>query len=554
MKRLCFCTIVALFSVVGLVADEKVITPTLDKVALFKNGYIIVHQSIDIPAPGFYRWDSVPAAVHGTFFVESDLEIEIRTTRRETLVTEEKVLPPHSLESLIGKRIGVRTNTAPLGHVGGTLIGFTSQERTRNNLGNVRPAFPTDWSLILQEECGYRFFIPMATISMIETEPTDSDKQDHVPYERTEIKPVMTFHVKEQSGKSAGKIHMMYLTQGATWAPSYRIKLLNDTTLSLEQTTVLRNEWLPIHDAEISLVSGFPQIETAGVLSPFLPSLTLEQFLLQLSMPPGQVRSTGTDFRSQMITNTGMLSNVAVPSVDVAFAAFPAQGEGPDIHYNNIGRRTLAVGDSLILTTGKAETAYERVLSCDLTDSVLAHWRQNAARAANMQIEVFDVVKFANPLPFPMTTAPVTITDVQRFLGQSKTFWVNPQQLTTVNITKVMNVSVAYSDELELDTQPVSTMRYGGRNYQQVSVTGTVEIVNRRGEPVTLHLTNVVLGAFDRTQKLGVECSIAPTMQTLLPIQWEYAPNSTVRLHWEIPLQPGEKKDLTIQSSRWIPN
>jgi hypothetical protein len=49
---------------------------------LFKNGFTVVRQAIDIPAPGVYRWDEVPSAIHGTFFIESDLNIEIRTTQR----------------------------------------------------------------------------------------------------------------------------------------------------------------------------------------------------------------------------------------------------------------------------------------------------------------------------------------------------------------------------------------------------------------------------------------------------------------------------------------
>ena len=501
MKRLCFCIAAILFSATVLVAEEQTVTPTLERVAMFKNGYIIVQQIIDIPAPGTYCWENVPVAVHGTFFTESDLDIEIRTTHREI-----EIPPAYST------------------------VREPAQQRIR--------------------------------------------------------KPTMIFNAKPLSGKTAGKIRMIYLTQGATWAPSYRVKLLDNKTLTLEQSVVLLNEWMPIRDAEIALVSGFPQIETAGILSPLHPDQTLRQFLAQLVSPGSGLAMDSKGMMSQMAGNArsrdeNLLLRESPSSFDIA--ATPV--EGPDIHYNSIGKRTLEVGDSLVLTTGRGQTTYERVQTCDLSTSALGQLLQLRTNASGSSIrvddpDVFEVIKFLNPLPFPMTTAPVAVTDSLRFLGQSKTNWVNPNQPASVNITKVMNVSVSYIDELDLSRKPEempatpnnippmagpfgdsadtplwSVRRYPAYNsnvYRLCPVHGTIEITNRRNEPIMLHLTSAMVGVIDLDKKLIADCDVPPKTQTLIPSNREYAPNNVARLYWEIPLQPGEKKTITIKSSRWL--
>ena len=587
MKRLCCIVLVCFFAAAPEyrlnAAEERTVTPALERVSLFKNGYIIVQQSIDIPASGLYRWDNVPLAVHGTFFTESDLDVEIRTTSQQSAITESKEKIPNSLEDFIGRRVSVLFGTPPKQY-DGTLVSVAAPNHYTDNRAGIAPSMMAIPSLLIQKD-GNRghVFVPIkdiAEFSIADFEPGNTETT------RTEKKPVMFFNAKAMPEMTAGKIQIMYLTQGATWAPSYRVKLLDSKTLSLEQNVVLLNEWMPIHNAEIALVSGFPQIETAGVVSPLHPDQSLRQFLAQLQSPSaglarGDAGGMMSQSRSRFVSNEGSFDDKSVTPIAFDITATP--GEGPDIHYNSIGKRTLEVGDSLALTTGKAEAAYERVLSCDLSDLVLNFWRQNAARGANIQIaepEVFEVLKFANPLSFPMTTAPVTITDSQRFIGQSKTNWVSPRQPASVNITKVLNVSVTYLDEIDLSRRPdempeipnrvplisgfgdelsvhplwsVGVFPWNSSNrFRLIPIRGTLEITNRRDESVTLHLTGAAVGVVELAKQSIAECDVPPKSQTVVPANREYAPNSVSRLYWELTLQPGEKKVLTLQSSRWV--
>ena len=223
-----------------------------------------------------------------------------------------------------------------------------------------------------------------------------------------------------------------------------------------------------------------------------------------------------------------------------------AAGEGPDIHYNSLGRRTLEIGDTLSLPLGKGEAEYRRVLECDLTLQILGHHdRQRTDRLtalSDITGEVFDVLKFQNPLSWPMTTAPAMVTEQSRFLGQSQSGWVNPQQIASVKITKVMNASVTCFETMEM-IEPIATQKFFDRPYFKRPVSQTIEIVNRRNEEVTLQLNGCYLG---NTEKIEPK----PTKRTLSARS--FFPNVLNDLFWELTLKPGESKTITLTGTRWV--
>src|ERR1700674_3094085 len=98
------------------------------------------------------------------------------------------------------------------------------------------------------------------------------------------------------------------------------------------------------------------------------------------------------------------LSNSIRPIDDPRFklGAIP-EGEGVDLHFQPIGKRSLLQGEALSLTVGKSKTAYERVVEWQVGTSGLA---VKYGGGAKTQDEMWDVLHFKNPFAFPMTTAP----------------------------------------------------------------------------------------------------------------------------------------------------
>ena len=545
--------------------DEVKVTAKTEAIALFKNGYTVVRQEIDVPGNGIYCWEEVPAVVHGTFFIESEMNVEVRTTQRLVSIPVDTKNPPRlaagqevtvsmTTPSGAGTLTGRIVDTMPVAEPNSLLPELTrSVARPRydyySSFGSVPVVHATattsptlNTPIVLEAAYGKHYFLTGKGVTFIETQKPIT--------ELMERRPVMIFHATKKEGSGGGKIRLFYLTKGATWAPSYRVDVLDGKRLRIEQATAIRNEGMPIVDTDISLVSGFPQIQSANILSPITPSQTLALFFQQVIAQANQPGYRREDM--SFISNSAMMQQAIHPSA-TANAGFDttalAAGEGPDIHYNAIGKRSLETGDTLSLTVGQGEADYRRVLECDLTPLVLNYYNEITRNWNNLQVrdrliagEVFDVLKFQNPLSFPMTTAPVTVTEKLRFLGQSQTGWVNPQQVASVKVTKVMNVAVTYSEKA-VDVAPQTIQDFRGYNHIKRTVTGTIEIVNRRNEEITLHLNGLLLG------KVG---KIEPVVTKETLSAKDYYPNDLSDLFWELTLKPGESKTVTITGTRWF--
>ena len=575
MIRTSLFTIFSLFVIGNILAEgmqsEIKVSAKTEAIALFKNGYTVVRQEIDVPDSGVYRWEDVPAVIHGTFFIESDMNVDVQTTQRLVSVPVDIKNPPRlATGQLVTVHMATPANeqsitgrivdTTPIAEPNSLLPELSrSVVRPHYDFFGSLPSFAAVGTapaapalhtpIVLEREGGSHYFLTGQHITSILT---------HEPIKEMQVRrPVMLFYAKKEDGTGGGKIRLFYLTKGATWAPSYRIDVLDDKRLRIEQAAAIRNEGLPITDTDISLVSGFPQIDQANVLSPLTPSQTLEQFFRQI-LAQTHVSLRGyrdTDYSimsNSVMSNMGQIATIN-PSA-AANAGFDtmalAAGEGPDIHYNSIGKRSLGTGDTLSLTVGKGEADYRRVLECDLSPQMQNNysalvrdwngWQNYHNRLVTP--EVFDVLKFQNPLSFPMTTAPAMVTEKSRFLGQSQSYWVNPQQVASIKITKVMNVAVTYSEKAE-DVEPQVQRVFRNVSYIKRRLAGTIEIINRRNEDVILHLSGIFLGKPEQIEP-------APAKQT--PSVMDYYPNELNNLFWELTLKPGESKTITISGMRWF--
>src|SRR5207247_10398277 len=96
-------------------------------------------------------------------------------------------------------------------------------------------------------------------------------------------------------------------------------------------------------------------------------------------------------------------------AVDLALGATRA-GEGVDLHFQPIGKRTLAEGETLALTVAKGRADYERIVEWQVADTRDDYGRYSSRRGeATPSDDAWDALKFKNPLSFPMTTGPAEV-------------------------------------------------------------------------------------------------------------------------------------------------
>jgi len=88
-------------------AQEKVVVSRLVSAGLFKNGLAVVTREVKLSGAGIYLISDVPSPVHGTFWIESKDDVEVRVTMRDMDVAPQSNTAADFQEQLAGKEVTV---------------------------------------------------------------------------------------------------------------------------------------------------------------------------------------------------------------------------------------------------------------------------------------------------------------------------------------------------------------------------------------------------------------------------------------------------------------
>ena len=182
---------------------------------------------------------------------------------------------------------------------------------------------------------------------------------------------------------------------------------------------VIRNEMADLDDAEIKLISGFPSVEFANVTSPLSAHTTWTKFFQELNSRDSSSDALVNNRFSNAISIQGQPQDFWQLDRGSYLGAIPS-GEGVDLHFESIGKRSLLRDEAISLTVGKAKADYERLVEWTVGTSNVAS--RYAAGREKTKDEMWDVLIFKNPFKFPMTTAPAMVVEDGRFNGPYGTF------------------------------------------------------------------------------------------------------------------------------------
>jgi hypothetical protein len=534
-------------------AEELSCEPQVDSMGLFKNGLAVVRTSFVAKGPGVYRWEHPPRTVQGTFFVESAKPVIVRSTQR-TVEAMETQLPP------IGN---LQVDLA--GSVVRLTVEMTNQEEKQVIVGTVwkMPAPPTTPRVWNQNFTPDPYGFQSAHQASATTNPAStgaflvldvasddgkSSVRRHValdlidavevlreaPRSVSTTKEVLLFEVSEP-----GPVQVSYLSKGASWVPSYFLDFSNDKQLRLRQTALVKNELMPLKETVVELISGFPNVKFGHVDSPLSQSTSLAGFFQQLSSSP---RSGGAH---------AMMQNVAYQSRGAAGNSLPDLAEpgaaSEDLHFESLGKQTLAVGDALSVPVAEGTAAYERVVEWTIADPRDAYGSyRNSSRGEEVDedTQAWDAVIFANPLKFPMTTASITIQDQGKFRGQSQSNWTNPGQRCCVKVNRALSIQTDHA-ELEKPGSREQEVWMGGNRYYRTAVTGEAKIKNFRGVAATMLI---------RVQFSGnlLQADDKPTIN--LRREGVFSVNPRHEIEWKLDLKPNEEKTLKYEYNVLVRN
>lgn len=492
-------------------------TPAKGKIVaadLFKNGLAVITCEVTLGKAGDYLLDSVPQPVHGTFHIDAGpAKVEAAVKVREVEVPDDEPGTGNLQDDLAGKKVTIHLKGANRPPVEGTVV----------KLKPAKGEAATSRFLVLQGEKG-RILVDPAEVSSVAVVARGGDR----PVTRKQPQLVLTL---SGTDKEQTKVTLKYLANGLSWAPSYRLDITDPKSLTLEQHAVIRNELADLDGAAVRLISGYPNVQYAHVRSLIGPRTTFASFFAELSN-----RSAGYD--SEVMWNSAVtqqaIGNFRSSAVSTVLGATPT-GEGVDLHYEGIGKRTLAEGETLALTVAKGKGEYARIVEWTVADVRDEHGRYaGRARTRDEEGEPWDALKFKNPLAFPMSTGPATVTAGGLFNGQRTTYWVNPGEETVLRVEKALSVRTR-SVENEKPSGNRDIVWIGSSQYRRATVEGEVAVSNNRKESIQMIIRRKFSGEL-------VKAEGEPKSNLL--VEGVHTVNKRNELTWTLPLKGGEEKTL----------
>ena len=523
-------------------AEETAAKSKIVAVGLFKNGLAVIKREVTLGKPGVYILDDVPQAVHGTYWVESAVPIESAVKMRDVEVSASEALPGNLQEDLAGKKVIVYFKGGKLPPTGGTMMKLKPAKPDEGALRELTARASYDAGaqparfVVLQTAKG-RAYLETSEIAYIESEGADEKVKRRQP------RLLLTLG---DTDKEQTRVAISYLTRGLSWAPSYRIDITDPKTLVLEQQAVIKNELVDLDGAEVKLISGFPSVQFAHVTSPLSTHTTWATFFQELNNRSWR----DADLASNSVVQQQSLGNRTSPYA-LNLSATP-QGEGVDLHYQSIGKRTLAEGESLALSVARGKADYERIVEWLVADTRDEFGRQVGGRnrgdtGDEGHDSAWDALKFKNPFSFAMTTGPALVTADGKFNGQRTSYWVNAGEETVLHVNKALSVRTRAIEHEEQKNagEGRDVVWVGGQQFRKSSVEGELSVGNHRNETIQLVI---------RRRFSGDLASAEDTPKAALLEEGVYSVNKRNELLWSFPLKAGEERKLKYRYTVLVAN
>lgn len=512
----------------------KSVSGRLVSANLFKNGLAVITKEIQLDGPGTYVLDAVPSAVHSTLWLEGPRDLVATSTLREMATPELDLNQMNLQERFGGREVTVHVKGETPQKITGKIPMpaletskqwnrdyATTRRAYRRNLNSGQPSARSSF-LPLQTPDGW-VYLETSSIGRI-------DLKGPEPVAATEKRPTLLLKTRE---KNPATLRMSYLTKGLSWAPSYRVSLRDDNTLTVEQKAVIKNELEDLKETDLHLISGFPNIPTQNVVTPFSPEQTWDTFFQQLSQEPQR--------GNHILRQQAFTMNMPQPGNRSIDFERLSEGEGPDLYYQPAGKRSLSEGDSMLLPIASADADYSRIVEWTIPDTRLANGRRvpehtRSNNSEKYQDSVWDAIQFRNPFDFPMTTAPAVIVSGKKFLGENTSYWTDPGERNTLQITKALSVRTLHTEQEIADSREI--IKIAGDDHYRTSVEGKLLMVNRRKKAVNIRIRRRFSGDLEKATG-------SPETRLLEDGVWTI--NQRNELTWETTLAAGEEKELTYQ-------
>lgn len=476
------CAVLLLFFLsMNVSASEvsRIINAPITEAKLFKNGIAMVTRSFKLNGVnGEYVIADGPVPIYGTFWVESDADVRFCFTEEKLKRTFTAIDRKTLIDQLSGENVELFLQNNQT--VKGTIIGLNDDksEKTENELlSDSRDAGQLPGFISILTDDGLEV-IDFNSIWRLKFKNRQKRFSSNI------TKPVMKVFV-ERSG-SDSVIRFSYLTRGLTWMPDYSLTMRKGKS-ELALKTVIKNELMNINDADFYLISGFPSIKFENVVSPVAPNTTIKRFLEELASGSYTSRHGGSPVIQQQI-----ISNIPAQDPPQEIISQKTMFDGSDLYFQHAGRLSIKKGDAYQFKIASGNIETKQIVECRIEEKngFSDHYQQHL----KSETECMDVLIFRNPFPFPMTTAPVSIYNDRRFIGETISHWTAPEEKARIETTKALNIRVKNIDKEVPGSR--NQVKIAGEEYYKTMIEGNIDIINLRSKNQDITISRVFSGKF----------------------------------------------------------
>ncbi len=514
------------FLLASLMAAPTNTKPKIIGTSMFKNGYAVVMREIDAPHSGEYFIDDIPQATLGTVWFSTTAGTKLDSVVNTTVDTSTSI-PVDSLDAILranaGKKLSlsIQKGDGKLDAVTGKLISATGQ------------IVVIQGEKVLAINKGNIISISAASGQLLLANPAKGSKH--------------ALRLRIEQSKP-GKIFMISMERGPTWAPGYAVELLDDTHLSVTMKATLLNDLGPLDDIECRFITGFPNIAFINMWDPLTAPQTVDSFTATLSSAafgapagPGGFGGGGGR-RGDMMSQNGATRD---EMKDFSAAMTPSNIPGlqaEDLFFYRQPNVTLKRGDRAFYILFKMEAECQHLYTLDLGDIV---GDNGEVRPTNTEpLDVWHALKFKNTSGRPFTTAAATTFKKGEILGQDMMHYVTPGADAEVRITKALDIR-ADSNEEEVGRERGALKNiYSQPTYDLVTLKGTIELQNRKPEKIKIRIVKDYTGEIISTEG---EPKIVKNAKGLRDV------NPHGKLTWMQDLEPGKSVNLTYSYKLYVP-
>jgi len=514
----------------------------LQQVALFKNGLGFFISEVAIPDNNdSFSFVPLAAASHGTFWVSYPAKVQVKSLAAEQVEQQESleaITMSELLKANVGGRVKLWPSTEQAPMVG--TIKYFAEDRDRPSPDPYAPGRATEINR------GYiPPYQPLLMIVETDTEEVCINPQSIQRIDFIETRAERTFSRKSKSMQLAVKLDapaggqkltVSYLAKGITWAPSYMVDISDGDKALLAAKAVVINEACDLDTVMLQLVTGFPNLQFADVVSPLALKENLAQFLQSLIRGESErgrrreayVMTQRAQYHAEREMTTMMPEYGAAEAGKVAEDLFLYPVENVQLKKGTVGYYPLFT----------ESVPYKHIYQWNIPDYVNEQERyiynQRREQQREPEEQVWHCLRLKNSTKVPWTTAPAETVKEGLILGQDTLNYTPVEGETTLKITQAVSVK-AEQLELEIDRRRDAAQLYG-HHYDLITVQGKLSVTNFQDKSITLEIVKTLSGEVKSSEP---QAQIESLARGLLRM------NAVRKLTWTIELKPGDRKELS---------